>query len=208
MQMPSIAAVYPNRIHYLQDLREHPRDLVYENYDLLERRQQGSTGQNTSSVIYPAEGTPLINPHMLTGVDKLQSEGITGQGIKIAIIDSGIDPSHPALGAGYGPGFKVEGGFDFVGEDGTADDSPITTCSNHGTATSSIAAGMPCKFIPPGNSWLFVLGYDYKAVTEHFCRQVWVRGRGARCYNSPLQSVSLCRIGDNGCWSQCIIEGT
>lgn len=147
MQMPSIAAVYPNRIHYLQDLRETPRDMVstFENYDLLERRQQTGSGQNTSSVIYPAEGTPLINPHMLTGVDKLQSEGITGQGIKIAIIDSGIDPSHPALGTGYGPGFKVEGGFDFVGEDGTADDSPITTCSNHGTATSSIAAGMPCE---------------------------------------------------------------
>lgn len=147
MQMPSIAAVYPNRIHYLQSLRESPRDILpaYQYDDLLERRQQGASGQNTSSVIYPAEGTPLVNPHMLTGVDKLQSEGITGQGIKIAIIDSGIDPFHPALGAGYGPAFKVEGGFDFVGEDGTADDSPVTTCSNHGTATSSIAAGMPCE---------------------------------------------------------------
>lgn len=148
MQMPNIAAVYPNHIHYLQGSTEPVGNLyaAQEGDHFMERRQQIGIGANTSSVIYPAEGTPLINPHMLTGVDKLQSEGIGGQGVKIAIIDSGIDPSHPALGAGYGPGFKVEGGFDFVGEDGTADDSPVTTCANHGTAVSSIAAGLPCEF--------------------------------------------------------------
>lgn len=146
VQMPSIAAVYPNRNHYLQA----PKDAgssIFSAEDVerfLERRQDGGSGANTSSVIYPPEGTPLINPHMLTGVDKLHAEGMGGQGTRIAIIDSGIDPFHPALGGGYGPGFKVEGGYDFVGEDPSGpDNSPITTCSNHGTATSSIAAGLP-----------------------------------------------------------------
>ena len=32
-------------------------------------------------------------------------------------IDSGIDYNHPALGAGFGAGFKVVGGYDFVGDD-------------------------------------------------------------------------------------------
>ncbi|KAJ4397852.1 hypothetical protein N0V93_002089 [Gnomoniopsis smithogilvyi] len=148
MQMPSIAAVYPNRLHSLQGSTKPISDLfaAQEGEHFLQPRQQAGSEGNSSSVIYPAEGTSLINPHILTGVDKLQAEGIGGQGIRIAIIDSGIDPSHPSLGAGYGPGFKVEGGFDFVGEDGTADDSPITTCANHGTATSSIAAGLPYKY--------------------------------------------------------------
>jgi len=34
-------------------------------------------------------------------------------------IDSGIDYRHPALGGGFGPGFKVAGGNDFVGDDYT-----------------------------------------------------------------------------------------
>lgn len=151
MQMPNIAAVYLNRIHYMQAATEMSNNVLSaENEEqFLVRRQDGSSGANTS-VIFPAEGTPLINPHMLTGVDKLHAQGMGGQGIRIAIIDAGIDPSHPALGAGYGPGFKVEGGFDFVGEEPvTPDNSPITTCSNHGTATSSIAAGLPCESAVP-----------------------------------------------------------
>lgn len=31
-------------------------------------------------------------------------------------IDTGIDYTHPVLGGGIGPGHKVIGGFDFVGD--------------------------------------------------------------------------------------------
>lgn len=31
-------------------------------------------------------------------------------------IDTGIDYTHPSLGGGFGPGHKVIGGFDFVGD--------------------------------------------------------------------------------------------
>ena len=31
-------------------------------------------------------------------------------------IDTGIDYNHPTLGAGFGPGHKVIGGYDFVGD--------------------------------------------------------------------------------------------
>ena len=36
--------------------------------------------------------------HKMTGVDKLHAEGIFGKGIKIGIIDSGVDYTHPNLG--------------------------------------------------------------------------------------------------------------
>jgi hypothetical protein len=32
------------------------------------------------------------------------------------IFSVGIDYTHPALGGGFGPGFKVIGGYDFVGD--------------------------------------------------------------------------------------------
>jgi len=31
-------------------------------------------------------------------------------------IDTGIDYKHPSLGGGFGPGFLVTGGYDFVGD--------------------------------------------------------------------------------------------
>ncbi|KAK1569693.1 uncharacterized protein LY79DRAFT_571369 [Colletotrichum navitas] len=54
--------------------------------------------------------------HFSTGVDQLHEAGILGKGVKVAVIDSGVDYRHPAFGGGFGPGFKVSGGYDLVGE--------------------------------------------------------------------------------------------
>ncbi|KAG8891560.1 hypothetical protein FRB99_003491, partial [Tulasnella sp. 403] len=85
--------------------------------------------------------------HKMTGVDKLHAEGIKGKGIKIGVIDSGIDYKHPTLGGGFGPEFKVYGGYDFVGDaygegDNPAkpDDDPIDQCGGHGTHVAGIIA--------------------------------------------------------------------
>ncbi|KAG8941982.1 hypothetical protein FRC03_003820 [Tulasnella sp. 419] len=43
-----------------------------------------------------------------TGVKKLHDAGITGKGVKVAIIDTGLDYTHPALGGQVGKGHKVE----------------------------------------------------------------------------------------------------
>lgn len=82
-------------------------------------------------------------PHVITGVDKLHAEGILGKGIRVAIIDTGVDYLHPALGGGFGPGFKVSHGADFVGDDYTGYNDPIPDddpmdCDGHGTHVSGI----------------------------------------------------------------------
>jgi hypothetical protein len=51
-----------------------------------------------------------------TGVDKIHGEGIDGSGIRIAIIDTGVDYTHQALGGCFGTGCKVSFGFDLVGD--------------------------------------------------------------------------------------------
>jgi subtilisin family serine protease len=73
----------------------------------------------------------------VVGADKVWSLlGARGKGVTVAIIDTGIDYMHPALGGGFGPGFKVIGGWDFVNNDADPFDD-----AGHGTHVSGIVAG-------------------------------------------------------------------
>jgi hypothetical protein len=61
--------------------------------------------------------------------------GTQGEGVRVGIIDSGVDYLHPALGGGIGPGFKVAGGYDFVNNDSDPMDD-----NGHGTHVAGIVA--------------------------------------------------------------------
>ncbi len=87
----------------------------------------------------------------MTGADIAQSElGYTGAGIKVAVMDTGIDYDHPDLGGCFGPGCRVATGWDFVGDDYNADDTAATyqpvphpdddpdDCNGHGSHVSGI----------------------------------------------------------------------
>ncbi|KAJ3107300.1 hypothetical protein HDU97_004439 [Phlyctochytrium planicorne] len=101
--------------------------------------------------IIATEGAGKFTPegiHSLTGVNQVRNElGLTGKGIKVAVIDTGVDYNHEALGGGFGPGYKVSFGYDLVGNDynststtTTPDPDPLDTCSeeSHGTHVSGI----------------------------------------------------------------------
>ncbi|KAJ6446583.1 minor extracellular protease vpr [Purpureocillium lavendulum] len=89
------------------------------------------------------------SPHKMTQVDKLHAEGITGKGIKIAVIDSGIDYTHPALGGCFGKGCLVSFGHDLVGDayrgslDEPRPDGDPRDCFGHGTHVAGIIAARP-----------------------------------------------------------------
>lgn len=84
--------------------------------------------------------------HTMTGVDKLREEGFTGSGIKIAIVDTGIDYFHPDLGGCFGAGCKVGFGYDLVGDAYTGENEPMPdpdpydNCGGHGTHVAGIIA--------------------------------------------------------------------
>ncbi|KAK8070173.1 Minor extracellular protease vpr [Apiospora phragmitis] len=105
--------------------------------------------------------------HQWTGVDKLHAAGIFGKGVTVAIVDTGTDYNHPALGGGFGPGFRVAGGYDLVGNgDWPAspkqpDQDPIDLSIGHGTHV----AGTPG--VAPEASIL-----SYKVFSEHGDRTV------------------------------------
>ncbi|PGM58255.1 S8 family serine peptidase [Bacillus sp. AFS053548] len=97
------------------------------------------------------ESTKRIESIPFLGVDKLHKEGITGKGVKIGVIDTGIDYHHPDLQDAF------KGGYDFVDNDSdpmetSYDDwikagSPVdpeggsTYYTDHGTHVSGTIAG-------------------------------------------------------------------
>jgi subtilisin family serine protease len=79
------------------------------------KRAPSSSGQAKRAVHTRQEGgnsTESYWPHVMTGVDKVHDKGITGKGVTIAVIDTGIDYDHPALGGCFGEGCLVAYGYD------------------------------------------------------------------------------------------------
>jgi minor extracellular serine protease Vpr len=68
------------------------------------------------------------------GANISQLEGIGGNGVKVAIIDTGIDFNHPDL-YGWGPDGKVVGGYNFIQEG----EPPLDT-NGHGTQVAGVIA--------------------------------------------------------------------
>src|SRR5438105_2167854 len=102
----------------------------------------------------PVADPDLITAITMTGADVVQSQlGYTGKGVKVAVIDTGIDYGHPDLGGCFGPGCRVAKGYDLVGNDYNADtgaapvpdNDPMDNCAGHGTHVSGIigASGNP-----------------------------------------------------------------
>jgi len=71
-------------------------------------------------------------PYIGTEIPRM--DGIDGTGIKIAIIDTGIDFNHPDL-FGWGPDGKVIGGYNFIQKD-----QPPLDTNGHGTQVAGVIA--------------------------------------------------------------------
>ncbi|TFB06704.1 hypothetical protein CCMA1212_000331 [Trichoderma ghanense] len=104
--------------------------------------------------------------HQWTGVDQLHAQGVRGRGATIAIIDTGIDYTHQALGGCFGPGCKIAGGYDLVGTDWNShnekrfpkdpDQDPMDF-HGHGTHVAGIIAAE--------NEWLIGVAPDARLLS-------------------------------------------
>jgi subtilisin family serine protease len=113
-----------------------------------------------------APGEAVADPELatalaMTGADVAQSElGLTGAGIRVAVMDTGVDYRHPDLGGCFGPGCRVATGWDFVGDNFNARDplrqTPVPgpdpmDCNGHGTHVAGIVgANGQVRGVAPG----------------------------------------------------------
>lgn len=81
------------------------------------------------------DSVPLIGAPAVWAMQDASGQAVTGRGVRVAIIDTGIDYTHPDLGGGFGPGYKVAGGYDFVNNDFDPRDD-----NGHGTHVAGIVA--------------------------------------------------------------------
>ncbi|KAH8694068.1 putative subtilisin [Talaromyces proteolyticus] len=130
--LPSVKNIHPVRSYSLPETAGYPVNQV-SSFTSVENSAQSDITQDT------------LSTHVMTGVDKLRSEGYVGEGIKVAIVDTGIDYNHPALGGCFGKGCKVGFGKDLVGDDYTGANTPVPSddpmdCAGHGTHVAGIIA--------------------------------------------------------------------
>ncbi|KAI8051149.1 peptidase S8/S53 domain-containing protein [Syncephalis plumigaleata] len=84
--------------------------------------------------------------HSMTGVDRVQRlHGLNGKGVRVGVIDTGIDYLHPALGGCFGKNCRVAYGWDFVGRNYKDVGDPLEPhpdprdiCGGHGTHIAGI----------------------------------------------------------------------
>jgi subtilisin family serine protease len=114
-----------------------PTRSLTKKEDLLVHREYKDKLINSVETNETATNAPNINT---TGTSNLPS----GEGVKIAILDTGIDYNHPNLGGCFGEGCKVAGGYDVYNDDPDpleSDDDRFYRYLGHGTHVAGIAAG-------------------------------------------------------------------
>ncbi len=84
-------------------------------------------------------GISISVAHQVSGVSYAHTQGLTGHGQTVAIIDSGIAYDHHALGGGFGTDYRVVGGWDFT-EENDADPFDDAPAGLHGTHIAGILA--------------------------------------------------------------------
>lgn len=139
----------------------------------------------------------LASAHGVTGLSQVRSDyGFIGTGQTVAIIDSGIAWDHYALGGGFGPGYRVVGGWDFTEEnDGLPyDDGPY---GGHGTHVAGIVGadrtGTTDDGVAPGVDLVSLRvfndeGAGYFSWVENALRWVY---RNRNAFANPITAVNL-----------------
>ncbi len=150
-----------------------------------------------------AEATETMNDLWAAIQPEAIWNGRSGRGVRVAVVDSGIDTEHPDLKG------KVKESVEAVAEDGRIDFRPSTSGdqAGHGTACAGIIASVApdvelysVKVLGPkasGSGDMFLVGLDY-AIKQKFQVINLSLGTTKREFFAPLHEL-LDRAYQSGC---------
>jgi hypothetical protein len=122
LEIRSLLSASPSASHVHATVHPHPA------------RQLHATPHPTQNTSSASEA----NFDAINGASQARATyGVDGTGMTVAVIDTGMDYTHEALGGGFGPGHKVIAGFDF--SDNNPDPMPAPSMP-HGTAVAGLIA--------------------------------------------------------------------
>jgi hypothetical protein len=125
------------------------------SYSSNGRKQSCTTKTTTVTSMATSSASPSTGFSNLgaVGADKVQAAGNKGKGIKIGLIDGGIDYTRAPLGGCFGNGCKVAGGYDFVGDNFLSgsdtpepDNDPLDQTYTHGTFVAGVIGANPNEY--------------------------------------------------------------
>ncbi|TQN67155.1 Minor extracellular protease vpr, partial [Colletotrichum shisoi] len=157
-------------------------------------RNDSTTGANTHD--QPVNASIL---HGMTGVKDLHDAGIFGRGLTIAMVDTGVDYGHPALGGSKGEGYKIRYGIDLVGDNWQIGDAPQLDLDPY---TESPEASLGHYRVSGGNRVPIQSDIIIKAVLIAYSRKVDVVSLSLTLNTGPYPddplSEVLARISQEG----------
>ncbi|HXK37202.1 MAG TPA: S8 family serine peptidase, partial [Candidatus Paceibacterota bacterium] len=155
-RMGGLSSVLGEKAGYLKTIDSYSAELTLDSLSSLL--------SDPEIIVYPdliveaslAESVGQVGADELWAMRDPSNVLVTGTGIVVAIIDTGVDYTHPDLGGGFGTGYKVIGGYDFVN-----DDSDPIDDNGHGTHCAGIvAASGGITGVAPGASILAYKALD------------------------------------------------
>jgi hypothetical protein len=162
------------------------------------------TTQTSAAASYPTTGFSTLP---LIGADKVHAAGNKGKGVKIGIIDGGVDYTRTPLGGCFGPGCKVAGGYDFVGDyyNGSnspqPDSDPLDQCYTHGTSVAGVIGANDNELnvtgvAPEASIYMYRVYSCYGITSDDIIVQAMIRA-----YTDGVDVVNL-SIGESDGWTE------
>ncbi|MFE1954455.1 S8 family serine peptidase [Streptomyces sp. NPDC059524] len=166
------------------------------------KRQPGVTGvvEDKKLRIQTDDSVPTIGAPRVWQREDAHGTKVRGDGVTVAVLDSGIDYTHPDLGGGFGAGHKVVGGYDFADDDTDPMDD-----NGHGTHVAGIIAGEAAQpggvtGVAPGASLTAykVMGADGYGETSDIVAGLEAAVDPANPHRADVVNMSIGGPGDGG----------
>ncbi|RYP25511.1 hypothetical protein DL768_011475 [Monosporascus sp. mg162] len=172
-----------------------------------EPQNVGRNGTGASRASRKRQSADNYSPHVMTQVDKLRAEGFTGKGIRIGVVDSGIDYNHPALGGCFGEGCIVSYGWDLAGDEFASgsdapmpDPDPYDNCQGHGTHVAGIIMAQENELGFTGVAPDVTLGMYKTSGCAGYTTNELLLAAFNRAYEDGSDIIS-CSAGDDSGWA-------